>query len=411
MMYRSLSCFLLLVLSSAGCGPRCTLSGLDVLEQSGFAELRGKNIGLVVNHTSVDQEGRHITQLLADETDIHVRVVFAPEHGFRGTRSAGEKIGNGLEPATGARLVSLYGDKKKPDHGDLAGLDLLIFDMQDAGARYYTYASTLTLAMQAAAEEGIPVMVLDRPNPLNGADVEGPLMEPSFQSFVGMHPVPVRHGLTLGELARMISACGWLGEGLEAELLVLPMQGWDRGRYYSDTGLKWTPPSPNIPDVETAFVYLGTCLLEGTNVSEGRGTDTPFVVFGAPWMDDQAVLDGLEALSLPGFAFELARFAPKSMPGAAKPKYEDLECKGIRIKVLSMDSADPLLLGLHVLNILNRRHPDDFGFLKSRFIDRLYGSDRLREAVENMEGVRHLPEEWKSGLEAFGESRKPFLLY
>lgn len=410
-MYRFLSCFLLLVLSSAGCGPRCALSGLDVLEQSEFEELRGKNVGLVVNHTSVDREGRHITQLLAEEPDIRVRVVFAPEHGFRGTRSAGEEIGNGVEPATGARLVSLYGDKKMPESGDLAGLDLLIFDMQDAGARYYTYASTLTLAMRAAAEEGIPFMVLDRPNPLNGVDVKGPLLEPPFQSFVGMHPVPVRHGLTLGELARMINGCGWLGEDLASQLSVIPMQGWDRGRYYFETGLKWIPPSPNIPDVETAFVYLGTCLLEGTNVSEGRGTDTPFVVFGAPWMDDRGVIDGLEALSLPGFAFEPARFTPRSMPGAAKPKYENLGCRGIRIKVLSMDSADPILLGLHVLDALNRLHPEDFVFLKSRFIDRLFGSKRLRESVENMEGVRHLPEEWNFDLEAFRESRKSFLLY
>jgi uncharacterized protein YbbC (DUF1343 family) len=391
------SLILFILLAFASCGPRNTRSGLDVLARSGFDLLKGKSVGLVVNHTSVDREGRHILDL----PGIRVKRIFSPEHGLEGRQGASERV---EEMALHVPVISLYRKNKKPTPEELEGIDALVFDLQDAGARFYTYASTMTFVMQAAAENGIEMIVLDRPNPLNGVDVQGPLLEEAHRSFVGLHPVPIRHGLTLGELATMINESGWLEGGVKANLTVVPMENWSREQYFQETGMSWIPPSPNLPDLSAARAYPGTCLLEGTNVSEGRGTEHPFTCLGAPWIDGHELARALNDL---GFACSPVEFTPRAMQGAWKPKYENEPCRGIMVKA----SGKPVQLGVYLLASLARLYPDDFRFLKTRFIDRLYGSGRLREAIETGEEVRLLIERWQPDLEAFRKFREPFLIY
>ena len=305
-MYR-VRCSCLLVLGLASCaasGPVRT--GLD--DAAHLTELLGgKRVGVIANATARDAQGRFIVDVLRALPQVRVTALFAPEHGLQAQLGAGDRVLD--ETFQGLTVYSLYGKTRQPTPAMLAEVDALVFDIQDVGARFYTYASTMTLAMAAAAECGKPFVVLDRPNPINGRTVEGNLLEPAFASFVGLWPIPVRHGLTMGELARLVAGEGWLKGPRPPDLTVVPVQGWRRSMWFDQTHLAFIRPSPNIPDPDTALVYIGLCLLEGTNVSEGRGTDRPFMQFGAPWVDGQALCTRLEALRLPGLAFEPTSFA------------------------------------------------------------------------------------------------------
>ena len=297
-------------------------SGLAVLSKDDFAILKGKNVGVVVNQTSVDQNGDHLIKL-AHENGVTIKAVFTPEHGFKGVAGAGEKVENGIEPLTGAPIYSLYGETKKPTSEMLMGIDILVFDMQDIGVRYYTYVSTLTLTMEAAAESGIPFMVLDRVNPL-GSDILGPILDVEFSSFVGMHPIPIGHGMTLGELAQMINGESWLENGIKVDLTVIAYKGKIDEKVKAHAFNP--PPSPNMSNLKTAWLYHGLCLLEGTNLSEGRGTDSPFILLGAPWLDNQKLYDELVKNRHPLDDFEITQFTPQSIPAAKYPKYEGEKC-------------------------------------------------------------------------------------
>ena len=258
-------------------------TGLEILAEKDFSDLKGKNVGVVVNHTSIDQNGNHLIQL-AHDNGVQIQAIFTPEHGFKGIAEAGEKLTDGVDPLTGATIYSLYGKTRKPSQKMLSGLDLVVYDMQDIGVRYYTYLSTMTLVMEAVAENGIQVVVLDRMNPL-GRDIKGPLLELELTSFVGMHPIPVLHGMTLGELAKMINGEIWLKNGIKADLAIITYIGKDDKQVRENAFNP--PPSPNMLNLETAWLYHGLCLLEGTNLSEGRGTETPFRILGAPWLDEK----------------------------------------------------------------------------------------------------------------------------
>ena len=377
-------------------------NGLEVLSEDGFSVLKGKNVAVVVNHTSVDYHDDHLIKLAHDE-GVRIKAVFSPEHGFKGVVGAGEKVDNGFENLTGAPIYSLYGKTKKPTSEMLKGIDILVFDMQDIGVRYYTYASTLTLVMESAAENGIPFIILDRVNPL-GHEIEGSILEMEFSSFVGMHPVPVRHGMTLGELAQMINGESWLENGMKADLNVIAYKGKIDEKVKAHAFN--VPPSPNMPNVETAWLYQGLCLLEGTNLSEGRGTDLPFKLFGAPWLDNKVLADKLQKFSSKSDKYELISFTPQSIPAAKYPKYEGEECKGIRIITLE----HPLIWTIHLLQILQDQHPEKFKFLDTNFIDKLYGSDRLRLANEKDITAKKLLAS-DTTYTQFIELRKKYLIY
>lgn len=378
-------------------------SGLDVVAKGGFANLKGKNVAVAVNNTSVDQHGKHLIQLAYDH-GIQIKAVFTPEHGFTGVAGAGEKVEDGIEPLTGSSIYSLYGKNNKPSPQMLQGLDVVVFDMQDIGVRYYTYISTLTYILEAAAENEVPIWILDRINPL-GREVDGLVLEEEFKSFVGMHPIPVRHGMTVGELGMMINEENWLSNGAKANLKVIQYEGdpsqIDREKAFSP------PPSPNMPDLETAWLYQGLCLLEGTNLSEGRGTDLPFKLIGAPWLDNKILAGKLQKYSSTGDKYEITSFTPQSIPAAKYPKYKGEECKGIRIITLK----NPLIWTIYLLQIVHDQHPEQFRFLESNFIDKLYGSDKLRLSILNREGVIRIIEQLKFDEEEFLIKRKNYLIY
>ncbi len=387
--------------------------GIDNLEKSKFAGFKGKNIGVVVNQTSIDLQGRHLVDVLLDESEaFHLKTIFTPEHGLKGIVGAGEWIDDGKLDTADVKIVSLYGKKRIPSSEDISGLDIIVFDLQDVGSRYYTYISTLTNILKIAAVNQISVIVLDRPNPLGGETVEGPKVVPGFESFVGMHPIPIRYGLTPGELAGMINDSGWLGPGLRADLRIIPISNWQRNMLWPRTGLEWVATSPNIPDFETALIYNGMCLLEGTNISEGRGTTKPFLTFGAPWINSSELEDELTSLNLPGVTFRALRFIPESIPGKARwPKYEGETCRGIRISITDFESCDPLLTAISILRVVQQNYPDKFEFIATNYIDKLYGSDNLRKRIRGGESARAIVSGWAEDELSFKQMREKYLLY
>ncbi|GIV59841.1 DUF1343 domain-containing protein [Rhodocaloribacter litoris] len=413
----------LLVLLALACNPAAgppapetppsVRTGAEVLARQAFRPLDGLRVGLIVNHTArVDTT--HLIDLLHAAPNVTLGALFGPEHGLRGEADAGEKIEDGRDARTGVPVYSLYGETRRPTPAMLAGLDALVFDIQDVGARFYTYISTMGLAMQAAAEAGLPFFVLDRPNPLGGLRVEGFVLEAGFTSFVGQYPIPIVHGLTVGELARMIRGERML-PGLDSlDLRVIPMDGWQRTMTWPATGRPWLPPSPNIPDFETALIYPGTCFIEGTTASEGRGTRQPFKQIGAPWADARALADTLNARHLPGVRFEPVTFTPVSIDGmATNPKHRDVPVHGVRYVLTDPATFQPVTTGLHVLEALYRQAPDDVrgDFLNARWLNLLAGTDRLHAMLTAGTPATAIAASWTDEVEAFRTRRATYLLY
>ncbi len=389
-------------------------TGAAVLAERGFDLLDGKRVGLVVNHTArVDTT--HLIDLIAAAPNVELTALFGPEHGLRGTADAGERIADGRDERTGVPVYSLYGETRKPTPDMLHGADVLVFDIQDIGARFYTYISTMGLAMQAAAEQGISFVVLDRPNPLGGNYVSGFVLEPEHMSFVGQYPIPMVHGMTVGELARMIRNESMM-EGLEElDLHVVEMEGWRRDMLWPETGLPWIPPSPNIPDFGTALVYPGPVLFEATSASEGRGTRQPFVQVGAPWLDGQAAADSLNAKGLAGVRFEAIVFTPESIPGmASHPKLEGQTLGGIR-HILTDEQAFRLVeTGIHVLDVFRKQAASN---TPEELVDRpegmarLAGTQRLLSMLRQGASPETVIASWEREVLAFRELRAGYLLY
>jgi len=364
----------------------------------------GKRIGIIANHTSYSSDGKHVVDVFRAMPGVRVTVLFGPEHGFRGIEEAGATVETQTDAATGLPIHSLYGKTNKPTPQTLADVDVLVFDIQDVGARFYTYLYTMSLAMEAAAECGKRFVVLDRPNPINGAQVEGPILEPAFATFVGLYPIPVRYGLTVGELAQMINGEGWLAKGVKADLTVIPMTGWQRGMWYDQTDLRFIKPSPNMPDLETAILYPGLCLLEGTNVSEGRGTPKPFRQFGAPWIDGNALATQLNALALPGLRFTPTSFTPTSS------KHQGKLCHGVEITLTDRARLEPFWSGVLIVNEIHKMYPDQFEWHISHF-DRLCGTASIREAITARKPLQPLKTTWSAQCNAFDQTRRKHLLY
>jgi len=386
------------------------LTGLDVLAQQQFKPLHGKRVGLVINHTAGDCNGKSIVELLTACPLVRVAALFSPEHGLSGRREAGEVVRSHVDSLTGAPIYSLYGETNKPTMEMLRGLDVLVFDMQDVGARFYTYISTLFLAMEAAAESRVDFMVLDRPNPIGGAIVEGPVLKKAFTSFVGIQPIALRHGMTIGELARLFNGQKWLSGGLRLNLTVVPLKGWQRDMFFAETGLPWINPSPNIASAHAALLYPGICLLEATNLSEGRGTTTPFEQFGAPWLDSEALMQSLQADSE---VVRLCRadFTPVSIPGVAmNPKYLNRRCQGIRVQVRQPHAFYSVAFGLKVLSAVRRLHPDSLQFSENG-MNRLAGDDAVLLGLRTGRSSEQILESGRGEMRKFLRLRKKYLLY
>ncbi|MFW5743906.1 MAG: exo-beta-N-acetylmuramidase NamZ domain-containing protein [Spirochaetota bacterium] len=364
------------------------------------AILCGRRVGLLTNAAATDSTLVPSVDRVAAR--YGVRLLFGPEHGVRGDLDAGEAVESGVDEATGVPVRSLYGEQRAPSPEDLAGIDALVVDLPDVGSRYYTYLSTLAHTMRACADAGVPVVVLDRPNPLGGAVVEGGVPRPEFASFVGVHPVPVRHGLTIAEYARLVNelqpAC---------DLHWAPLAGWRRSWHHRELGLPWVMPSPNIPTAETALAYVGTCLFEGTNVSEGRGTAKPFLLFGAPWLVPKRVLAAVDRRRLTGGALRDTVFRPFAS------KYAHEVCRGFELHVVEPDRFSPYAAGVAVLDAIRRTH-DAFAFREPSppgdrfFIDLLAGSDELRRGDPPADVYL---ERCAIESEAFLTWRSPCLLY
>jgi uncharacterized protein YbbC (DUF1343 family)/CubicO group peptidase (beta-lactamase class C family) len=372
------------------------LAGIDVLERDGFAALKGRHVGLVTNHTGRDRNGRATIDLLHHADGVTLVALFSPEHGIRGT--ADEKVADTHDEATGLPVYSLYGSRRKPTADTLRGIDTLVYDIQDAGCRFYTYTSTLGYVLEAAAEHKLKVVVLDRPNPLGGLAVEGPVRDAGRDSFVAYHTLPVRYGLTIGELARLFNDERHLGADLE----VVRLEGWHRGDLYDRTNLPWVNPSPNLRSLTEALLYPGVGLLETTNVSVGRGTDRPFEWVGAPWLDGRRLAAALRAEGLPGVRFVPLRLTPASSVHQGK------ECGGVQLIVDDWSAFRPVRTGLALACTLRRLYPD--AWQVDRF-DVLLGHKATWEGVKGGTSWRELEQSWQADLERSRERRRACLLY
>lgn len=385
-------------------------TGLDVLRDSDWKPLRGRRVGLVCHPASVDSQLRHAADLLCAAPGVELAALFGPEHGFAGV--AQDLIGVNHSIAGRLQIHSLYGDSVeslRPGAEQLRGLDALVIDLQDVGSRYYTFQATMLHCLEAAATNRLAVFVLDRPNPLGGIAVEGPNLLPRFASFVGPHPIPTRHGLTIGELAHLYRAERKLNVVLE----VVPCDGWQRDMLFEETGLPWVLPSPNMPTVDTAVVYPGQCLLEGTNLSEGRGTTRPFELCGAPWIDPHELAGRLEQAELPGVRFRPAWFRPTFQ------KFVGQDCGGVQFHITDRWAFRPVRTGLAVLAELRELSGTRFAWRTESYefvadrpaIDLLFGSDRERLALDGGRRSREIAAAWEPEETAFRERRKAFLLY
>lgn len=378
------------------------LLGIDVFIENPRI-FKGRRIGIITNPTGIDREFRSVVDVLRSHPPVEVAAIFAPEHGFRGAEQAGRAVGADIDAVTGLPVYSLYGDVLKPTSDMLKGLDALVFDIQDVGARFYTYLSTMAYAMQAAAEHDLEFVVLDRPNPINGVAVEGPLVEEGHASFVGVYPIPIRHGMTVGELARYFNEAFRIG----ARLTVVPMRGWVRRMWFDQTGLKtWVMPSPNMPTLDTATVYPGTCLLEGTNLSEGRGTTRPFELVGAPYVNAPAFAAYLNARRLPGVVFRPVTFRP------AFDRYRDEAVHGVQVHVVDREAFMPVRVGLEIIAAARALYPERFSFgERAAHFDRLVGNSWVRAMIERGEPLEAIVSAWQEDLRAFEPVRRGYLLY
>jgi uncharacterized protein YbbC (DUF1343 family) len=377
--------------------------GIEVLLADSAHIIRGRALGLVTNHTGVTRDGATTADLLAAWPEAELVALFSPEHGIRGSEEAGVVVASSVDARTGLPVHSLYGQTRKPTPDMLKGVEMLVFDIQDVGARYFTYVSTMALAMEAAADAGIPFVVLDRPNPLGGELVQGAVLDTAYASFVGLYPVPARHGMTVGELARLFNERFRIG----ARLHVVPGAGWRRDSWFDETGLPWVAPSPNMPSLASATHYPGTCLFEGTNLSVGRGTDIPFQVVGAPWLDGSDVAVRLSERGLAGVRFEPVTFTP-SAPGDGK--FDGQSVQGVQFVVTDRGKYDPVITGVAAL-LESRRMSGERWEWSSEHFDRLAGTGTLRTDIDSGASLEELTAAWDGEIRRFLELRRPYLIY
>jgi uncharacterized protein YbbC (DUF1343 family) len=375
--------------------------GVEVLLDDQKELLKGKKVGLITNPTGIDSKLNSIVDLLYNDPDIELTALFGPEHGVRGDAQAGSYVEFYIDEKTGLPVYSLYGQTKKPTPEMLENVEVLLFDIQDVGTRHYTYIYTMAYAMEAAKENNIPIVVLDRPNPQGGLSADGPVLEPEAASFIGLYPIPTKHGMTIGELANFFNEEYEIG----ADLTVVKMKGWKRSMDYDDTGLPFVLPSPNMPTVSTTIVYPATGLIEGTNLSEGRGTTKPFELIGAPYINSTDLAAELNSLSLPGVKFRAASFTPTFSKHAGKLSH------GVEIYVTDREEFDAISTGLHIIKTIHGMYPNDFQFLSNNFFDKLIGNDWVRPMILEGASAAEIMNEYQVELDEFKKVRKEYLIY
>ncbi len=368
------------------------------------SKVTGRRVGLLTNPSGVDRSLQSSVNVVAAHPDIELVALYGPEHGVRGAAQAGEHVDNTVDAPTSLTMHSLYGEQRRPSREMLDPIDVMVIDIQDIGVRYATYLSTVALVLDACAESEVDVVILDRPNPLGGSQVSGNLLEEAFASFVGTHRMPVLHGLTVGEFGRM-----WAHDLDLPVPEVVPMLGWQREMWFDQTGLPWVLPSPNLPTLDSVALYPATCLIEGTNLSEGRGTTRPFEMVGAPWIDAETLSAALVGLNLPGMAFRPVTFTPTFS------KHQGIPCHGVQSYLIDRTTADTVRFGAELLTTLKRLYPEHFVWLPGQdglhFIDLLAGSNALRQTVDNGATLDDLLESWNADAAAFTLERQDILLY
>jgi uncharacterized protein YbbC (DUF1343 family)/CubicO group peptidase (beta-lactamase class C family) len=374
------------------------MTGIDVLEAEHFAALAGKHVGLITNPSGRASDGQRTIDLLAHAPGVKLQALFSPEHGLEGTGAAGVKIDSGRDASTGLPVYSLYGDVERPSAAMLEGIDAMVFDMQDVGARFYTYITTLGYCLEAASKKGIDFYVLDRPNPINGTDVDGPMLDPDLRSFIGYFPMPIRHGMTVGELAQMFNR----ENHLNVKLHVIKMQGWQRSDWFDETGVEWINPSPNLRSLTEETLYPGVALLEGANASVGRGTDTPFGLVGAPWIDAKALAAYLNVRKIQGVRFLPMDFTPLS------GIFSGEVCHGVQIILIDRQALEPTEMGVELLAALYHLSPQNS---KLDGTLRLVGSRKALESIRNGQSPARIWYDWQEGVERFKKVRAQYLLY
>jgi uncharacterized protein YbbC (DUF1343 family) len=376
--------------------PDHTKTGVDVLEEQNFAPLRGKRIGLITNQTGVDSQGRRTIDVLAHADNVKLVALFSPEHGIAGQLDA--KVGNTTDAATGLQLFSLYGDTRRPTDEMLQGLDALVFDLQGAGVRFYTFITTMGYCMEAAAKHKIPFFVLDRPDPLGGEKIQGPMLDPSRISFVGYFRLPVVYAMTLGELAQMFNVENKMGLDLD----VIAMKNWRRSQTFDQTGLTWIPPSPNLHTLNEAFLYPGIEILQAAGISVGRGTDAPFEHLGAPWIHSDVLLNSLTMRQIPGVSFTATTFTPSD------GLYKSEACAGVKLAITDRDAFDSIRTGLEIADALHRLYPERFEVTK--LMD-LLASQTTVDALIAYQAPSGIIASWDGDLAEFRALRAKYLLY
>jgi uncharacterized protein YbbC (DUF1343 family) len=371
-------------------------TGLDVLEVQKFAPLRGKRVGLITNHTGVDSQERSTVQLLAHASGVQLVALFSPEHGIAG--HADDNVPSSKDASTGLPIYSLYGDHNRPTEEMLNGIDALVFDVQDAGVRFYTYTTTMGYCMEEAAKKGIQFYVLDRPNPIAGDIVEGPVLDADKTAFVAYFPLPVRYGLTIGELAQLFNT----ENHINVELHVIAMKGWHRNYFFESTGLRWIPPSPNLRTLKGSILYPGLEILQNAGVSVGRGTEAPFEEFGAPWINGEEVAAELNAKNLPGLRFANQRFIPVG------GLYAGQRCGGVGIKVTDGAAVRAMRMGLEIAEILQKKYPANFETAKTVL---LLGNDETVSQLQAGTPPPQIISAWAKDLVAYDQMRRKYFLY
>jgi len=386
-------------------------TGLDLFDKKWPGKLRGSRLGLLVHPASINKKIEHAVGLFLKSKKVELKALFGPQHGIRGETQDNMVEWEGfVDPRTGLSVYSLYGDRRKPTPEMIRDVDVLAIDVQDVGARYYTFIWTMELCMQACVKSGKSIVVLDRPNPVGGCAIEGPVLDTAFASFVGQRPLPVRHGMTIGEIALYLRSEFYPS----LDLHLIPLKGWERKMWFDETGLPWVMPSPNMPTLDTAIVYPGMCLLEGTNLNEGRGTTRPFEIFGAPFIEPDKLVDHLTSFNLPGVIFRPVYFQPTFQ------KHSGKLCGGAQIHVLNREKFKPFKTGVAVIKAVRNLYPGHFSWKKPPYeyetkkmpIDLLAGTERVRKDIERGERLDRMEERWQEQCGEFNKvHRKKYLIY
>ena len=389
-------------------------TGLDILEQMDFKFLKNKNVGLFCNHTAVNRNNTHLLDLIGKNKTINIKAIFEPEFGIWGVDDKRAKLigSERIDPVSGAKIFNLLKRSLYPPDWILKELDLIVIDIQDTGSRYSTFIASITKLFESASKHRIPVIILDRPNPIGGVKIEGPLPRTNFQSFEAYHLLPIRHGMTIGEILLMVNEMGWAKDLMRVELSIIPIVNWERNQYLDETSLPWKKPIPYINDINSLIMFSGMDLLRGTNLNVGFGTKSPYLIFGSPWLASSFFKEKLDMLNLPGVSFEEIEYRPKgSMYYNRVAKYNGRSCSGIKINVIDKNLVKPLETATSIITLIERLHPREFQWAAHGYIDKLFGSNQLRLFVAQKKPPSYLSPQYMHDEIEFSKFRNKFLLY